>query len=224
MHPIGPAPVIRTSSPTRSNCSAVWVALPERIEAGEDVQRNRRVDRDGVGGRDAEVLREGPRSRFTPTPLVSLHRCRRPARQFRQTPHTMWPSPSTRSPWLESSDVGAHLLDHPDKLVADHHGGLIVFSGPRVPVVDVDVGAADRGLLYPDQHVVGPGNGHGDLRQVRAPGRASVWRWLSSSWRSLGNGDSWRGSRAKQPRTARRRLAVRDCVRAGALCSVCHGG
>ena len=28
MMPIGPAPVTSTSSPTTSNCSAVWVALP----------------------------------------------------------------------------------------------------------------------------------------------------------------------------------------------------
>ena len=36
--------------------------------------------------------------RLTPTPTVAEQRCRSPARQFRQWPHTMCPSPVTRSP------------------------------------------------------------------------------------------------------------------------------
>ena len=36
--------------------------------------------------------------RLTPTPWVFRHRCRRPARQLRQWPQVMWPSPETRSP------------------------------------------------------------------------------------------------------------------------------
>src|ERR1041385_662276 len=41
-------------------------------------------------------------ARFTPTPWVNAHRCRRPARQFRQRPQTTWPSPLTISPGLQS--------------------------------------------------------------------------------------------------------------------------
>ena len=37
-------------------------------------------------------------SRFTPTPTVLRHRCRRPARQLRQKPQVICPSPETRSP------------------------------------------------------------------------------------------------------------------------------
>ncbi len=40
--------------------------------------------------------------RFTPMPLVSLQRCRRPARQFRQRPQTTCPSPLTTSPTWKS--------------------------------------------------------------------------------------------------------------------------
>src|SRR4051794_11426715 len=36
--------------------------------------------------------------RETPMPSVCAHRCRRPAMQLRQRPHTRWPSPLTRSP------------------------------------------------------------------------------------------------------------------------------
>ena len=38
--------------------------------------------------------------RFTPTPTVLGQRWRLPARQLRQWPQTMWPSPVTRSPPL----------------------------------------------------------------------------------------------------------------------------
>ena len=39
---------------------------------------------------------------LTPMPLVSLHRCRRPARQLRQRPQTTCPSPLTISPTWKS--------------------------------------------------------------------------------------------------------------------------
>ena len=41
--------------------------------------------------------------RFTPTPLVFAQRWRRPARQFRQRPHTTWPSPLTSCPGKKST-------------------------------------------------------------------------------------------------------------------------
>ena len=36
--------------------------------------------------------------RLTPTPTVLRQKCWRPARQLRQWPQVMWPSPETRSP------------------------------------------------------------------------------------------------------------------------------
>jgi hypothetical protein len=44
-------------------------------------------------------------ARLTPTPLVSAHRCRRPARQLRQRPHTTWPSPLTTCPGRKSATL-----------------------------------------------------------------------------------------------------------------------
>ena len=41
--------------------------------------------------------------RFTPTPIVCAHRCRRPARQLRQRPQTTCPSPLTMSPGKKSA-------------------------------------------------------------------------------------------------------------------------
>ena len=41
-------------------------------------------------------------ARSTPTPAVLAQRWRRPARQFRQRPHTTWPSPLTICPAWKS--------------------------------------------------------------------------------------------------------------------------
>ena len=50
-------------------------------------------------------------------------------------------------------DQLADFLDHADVLVADRHRHRHVFLGPLVPVVDVQVGAADGDLADLDQHV-----------------------------------------------------------------------
>ena len=97
MMPIGPAPVISTSSPTRLKDSAVCVALPNgsKIAASSS----------GMSAGILKALKAGiarysakAPARLTPTPTVLRHRCRRPARQLRQKPQVMWPSPDTRSP------------------------------------------------------------------------------------------------------------------------------
>ena len=54
---------------------------------------------------------------------------------------------------LQSDDIGAHLFDLTHELVPDHHRHGNGRLGPRVPVEDVQIGTADRGLAHPDQHV-----------------------------------------------------------------------
>ena len=56
----------------------------------------------------------------------------------------------------EVAHVRADLDDLADELVPDHerHGNRLL--RPRVPLVDVEVGAADPGLAHPDQDVVDP--------------------------------------------------------------------
>src|SRR5688572_17702697 len=97
MMPIGPAPVISTSSPTRLKLSAVWVALPNgsRMAASSSLMPSGILKALTAGM--ARYSANAP-SRLTPTPTVLRHRCRRPARQLRQWPQVMWPSPETRSP------------------------------------------------------------------------------------------------------------------------------
>ena len=101
MIPIGPAPVISTSSPSTSNCRAVCTALPN----GSKIACTSR----GMFGSWAQTLVIGSArysanapGRLTPMPLVSLQRCRRPARQLRHRPQTTCPSPLTISPTWKS--------------------------------------------------------------------------------------------------------------------------
>ena len=45
-------------------------------------------------------------SRLTPMPMVLMHTWRRPARQLRQWPQTMCPSPDTRAPTATAVPAG----------------------------------------------------------------------------------------------------------------------
>ena len=97
MRPMGPAPVMRTSSPSTGNASAVWTALPNGSKIA--------ATSSSIPGQWCQMLVRGrdtysanAPSRPTPRPTVLAHRCRRPARQWRQRPHVTWPSPLTMSP------------------------------------------------------------------------------------------------------------------------------
>ena len=102
MIPIGPAPVTSTSSPSSGNESAVCTAFPKgsKIAATSNgiVSRCRQIFVIGSAMYSANAP-----GRFTPTPIVCAHRCRRPARQFRHRPQTTCPSPLTRSPGKKST-------------------------------------------------------------------------------------------------------------------------
>ena len=97
MIPIGPAPVISTSSPRTLNFRAVWTAFPR----GSKQLRTSR----GMFGLHFQIFPLGTLmysakapGLLTPMPLVSLQRWRRPARQFLHLPQTICPSAETRSP------------------------------------------------------------------------------------------------------------------------------
>src|SRR5204863_92705 len=74
MQPIGPAPVMRTSSPTRSNAKAVWTAFPsgseqERTSIGIFGSHRQRFV---FGTGTSSKLSPGARSRFTSAGIVLL--------------------------------------------------------------------------------------------------------------------------------------------------------
>src|SRR3970040_1661672 len=118
MIPIGPAPVISTSSPTTSNSSAQWAALPY----GSKNAASSLGIWSGIGHRLVAGM-----TMYSANPLADLL----------------------------AGDAGAEFGDAADEFVADHQSGLDRALAPFVPQVDVQVGAADRGLLQLDQHLVG---------------------------------------------------------------------
>ena len=164
MMPMGPAPVMSTSSPTTLNASAVCVALPNgsRMEAISSSMASGSL-KTLVAGM-VRYSANAP-ARLTPTPEVLRHRCRRPARQLRQCPQVMWPSPDTRSPVLKprtSCPIRRFRRNTRGRRHRHGHGLL----RPCIPVVDVHVGAADGRAVYLDEYIVVADRG---LRYVLQP-------------------------------------------------------
>ena len=104
----------------------------------------------------SEIYSAKAPGRFTPTPRICAHRCRRPARQFRQRPHTTWPSPLTIIAWTKVRDVRPDFHNLPDKFVPNHRGNLNRRPGPAVPFIDVQIGSTNSCHLHLDQHIVNP--------------------------------------------------------------------
>ena len=173
MMPIGPAPVISTSSPTTLNASAVCVALPNgsRMEAISSSMAAGSLNTLVAGMVRYSANAPG---RFTPTPEVLRHRWRRPARQLRQWPQVMWPSPDTRSPVLKPRTSLPNLDDFAGIFMADRHRYRHGLLRPGVPVVDVHVGAADRGAMHLDEDVVVADRGLRDVLHPDAGFRARL--------------------------------------------------
>ena len=128
-------------------------------------------------------------------------------------PQVMWPSPETRSPIFEAAHFLADLDDLADVFVADVHRHGNRLLRPLVPLPDVDVGAADRGLADADQDVVVADLRLLDLGQ-REPGSAFEF------CECLHHG--FRPSAALDLKPdARRQLACRPCANAATARSIC---
>jgi hypothetical protein len=69
---------------------------------------------------------------------------------------------------METGNTVAQSGDLADVLVADGLAGLHVLSCPVVPLIDVNVGAADSGLMNLDENFASLGLGNGNLPQLQA--------------------------------------------------------
>lgn len=69
---------------------------------------------------------------------------------------------------LDVAHAGAYLFHYAHVLVAYGHGGMDGFLAPLVPLVDVQVGAADGGLLDLDEDIVHAHLGHGNVFHPQA--------------------------------------------------------
>ena len=146
MMPIGPAPVMSTSSPSTSKAERGVHGVAERVEDGGDIEVDAGAVMPDVGHRQREILGEGAGAIHADA-LVSAQRWRRPARQLRQRPQTTWPSPLTMSPGMKVVHVRADLDDLADELMPDDHRHRDRLLRPGVPFVDVQIGAADAGAI-----------------------------------------------------------------------------
>ena len=145
MMPIGPAPVISTSSPSTSKRQRGVHGVAERVE-------DRRRRRGRCSCRDARRWSSGSAmysanapGRLTPMPLRVRAQMPPAGQAVAAAAADDVPLAADDVAGREVVDVGADLDDLADELVADHHRHRDRLLRPGVPVVDVHVGAADAG-------------------------------------------------------------------------------
>src|SRR4030088_692535 len=151
MMPIGPAPVISTSSPTTLKASAVWVALPNGSRMAAMSSGIESVSLKGVAAGIARHWAKAP-GRWT-----------RAGTAVAEVTAGDVPLARTAIALLQALHFRAELDDAAAILMTHGHRHRNGFLRPGVPVVDVHVGAADRGLGDLDQHVIGADLGLGDV-------------------------------------------------------------
>ena len=153
MIPIGPAPVISTSSPEHGERERGVDGVAEGIEDRGHVQVDaRRVLPDVRHGQRDEL---GERSRAVDADALGVRAEVPPAGHAvaAATAHEVALAADDVT-GREVVDVRSDLDDLADELVADDHRHRDRALRPRVPGADVQVGAADAGALDADQHVV----------------------------------------------------------------------
>ena len=130
--PIGPAPVISTSSPTTSKRSAVWVALPNGSSTAATLSSMCAGTTKTFCGGDHDVLGERARAGDADAGVV-VAELAATALAVAAVPTgdvTLAGDPLTD---LEPDDIGAERLDLAHELVADHHRHGDRRLRPRVP-------------------------------------------------------------------------------------------
>ena len=168
MMPMGPAPVMSTSSPSTGNESAVCTALPKGSKMAATSWLIFGIVPPDIGHGQRDQLGKGAGAIDADARVCDAQRWRRPARQLRQRPQTTWPSPLTMSPGKKSLTFEPTSTISSDKLVADGHGHGDGLLRPFVPLVDMHIGAADAGVTHADQHVVDADRRLGNLFQPQS--------------------------------------------------------
>mmetsp|Transcript_32430 Transcript_32430/g.82304 ORF Transcript_32430/g.82304 Transcript_32430/m.82304 type:complete len:243 (+) Transcript_32430:422-1150(+) len=162
MMPMGPAPVMSTSSPTRSKDRAVCVAFPRASMKLATSSVTLSWSSKTFWARKAEVFCEatGPIHADTGGRPAQVPPAGSAVAAHSTRDVTFASDAGTQ---LQDLHLGTELLDHTTVLVANDHRGRDGALRPVVPIVDVDVGAAYGRLLDLDQHVIRANRG---LRHV----------------------------------------------------------
>ena len=132
MIPIGPAPVMRTSSPRTGKLERGVHGVAERVEDRRHVEVYPGQVTPHVHGREGNVLRERP-GVIDPDPLGSgtLHTAARDA--VAAPPADQMALPAHEVAYLEVVHIDTELDDPADELVADDKRNGHVRLGPGVP-------------------------------------------------------------------------------------------
>jgi hypothetical protein len=141
--------------------------IAQRIEDGRDLHGHVVGQRHGVEGGQPDVFGEGAGD-VHPDALglgvemeaPGAHRAGLLAHHMALARHALAD--------LHTGHVAADLLDHAAVFMAHHQRDRHVLARPVVILPDVDVGAADGGLVHADQHVVRPDLGAVDLLHPQA--------------------------------------------------------
>ena len=138
--------------------------VAHRVHDGADLGRDA-VELHDVGGRHRDVLGEG---------AVPVH-----ADDLGALAEVGRAQPALQAVAADDVALGGHQVAHGEQpgglglaaelddlareLVADDDRRLEPVAGPAVPLPDVEVGAADAGVVDPNQHVAGTAGGNGHL-------------------------------------------------------------
>ncbi len=129
--------------------------VSERIEDCRDILIDGRVMTPDVGHGQRDVFREcaWPVDAYA----FSVRAKMTPARQaIPATAASHVPFPAHDVPGIKICDVRAHLHNFAHKLVPDHHRDIYGFLRPVVPLINVQIRAADSRAMHTNEHVIDP--------------------------------------------------------------------
>jgi hypothetical protein len=132
------------------------------IEDAGDIARDVCIVNPDVGHRQRQVIGKRPGPIHADT-LRVLAQMTPPGETVPATATDNVPFAADDVTNMKVMDIVADLDDPADELVADGHWHGNRLLGPRVPLVDMDIGAADAGLEDLDLAIVDPNRGLGNL-------------------------------------------------------------
>ena len=118
--------------------------VAEGVEDGGHVEIDSFVMTPDIGHRQRNVLGESPRA-VDADPHAVGAQVAPPGETIAAAAADHVAFPADHVPGKEIGDIGAHRFNPADEFVADRHGHGDGLLRPLVPLVDVDVGAADAG-------------------------------------------------------------------------------
>ena len=141
--------------------------VAEGVKEGDDVLRKALVDGNDVARRDADILRERTVAVDADADVVLAPLDIAGMAVAAVTAGDMALAGDALAD-REARDARAKLGDLADILMADDLWGLDVLLRPLVPFVDMDVGAADRGLVDLDENFSGARHRNRHLPQLQS--------------------------------------------------------